>query len=326
MWFRVVRAMSKALAATPLAVLLLPRPKLFRRRSRLPLDDHLRRKEKEEPSFVLRRRIGGGPDPWSSTVGGRGANSVTPRVSMPSILPPADGLNYDIAVAAFTAGVALALLRFWDEIAKRGVFDQKTNRKLVHITVGLVFMLFWPLFSDASWASFFAALAPGINVVRMILMGKGILKNDAMVKSISRHGDYRELLKGPLYYACTITIATAFFWRTSPIAIAAICNLCAGDGIADIVGRRFGTVKLPYNKMKSFAGTMSMAIAGFITSVVYLYYYSMFGLCDYSWRTIAGFLVVSLSASVVESLPISTELDDNLTVPLTSMLVGGLIF
>lgn len=41
---------------------------------------------------------------------------------------------------------------------------------------------------------------------------------------------FRELLKGPLYYACTLTLATAVFWRTSPIAIAATCNLCAGDG------------------------------------------------------------------------------------------------
>jgi len=40
----------------------------------------------------------------------------------------------------------------------------------------------------------------------------------------------RELLKGPLYYAGTITLATSVFWRTSPIGIAAICNLCAGDG------------------------------------------------------------------------------------------------
>ncbi|CAN6467342.1 unnamed protein product [Victoria cruziana] len=245
---------------------------------------------------------------------------------MPSIPSLADGIGYDVAVAGFTAGVALALLRFWDEIAKRGVFDQKMNRKLVHISVGLAFMLFWPLFSHASWASYLAALAPGINAVRMVFMGMGILKNDAMVKSMSRHGDYRELLKGPLYYACTVTIATAFFWRTSPIAIAAICNLCAGDGIADIVGRRFGTVKLPYNKMKSFVGTISMVIAGFVASVVYLYYYSFFGLCEYSWQTIAGLFVVSLAASLVESLPISTELDDNLTVPLTSILVGGLIF
>ncbi|KAJ0742877.1 putative phytol/farnesol kinase [Helianthus annuus] len=40
----------------------------------------------------------------------------------------------------------------------------------------------------------------------------------------------RELVKGPLYYASTITFCCTIYWRTSPIAIAAICNLCAGDG------------------------------------------------------------------------------------------------
>lgn len=104
----------------------------------------------------------------------------------------------------------------------------------------------------------------------------------------------RELLKGPLYYACTITFSTSIFWRTSPIAIAAICNLCAGDGksvnavilaskysdgrtasidaymssgVADIVGRRFGRKKLPYNPNKSFAGSIAMVLAGFLSSI-----------------------------------------------------------
>jgi len=41
---------------------------------------------------------------------------------------------------------------------------------------------------------------------------------------------FRELLEGPLYYVLMITFACAYYWRTSPVAIAAICNLCAGDG------------------------------------------------------------------------------------------------
>lgn len=39
------------------------------------------------------------------------------------------------------------------------------------------------------------------------------------------------------------------------------------SGIADIVGRRFGSQKLPYNKNKSFAGSIAMVVAGFISSV-----------------------------------------------------------
>ncbi|RYR79566.1 hypothetical protein Ahy_A01g004367 isoform C [Arachis hypogaea] len=136
----------------------------------------------------------------------------------------------------------------------------------------------------------------------------------------------RELLKGPLYYAATITLASIIYWRTSPISIAAICNLCAGDGLADIVGRRFGDKKIPYNRNKSYAGSIAMAAAGFLTSVGYMSYFSWFGYMEGSLKLVLGFLVVSVVTALVESLPISTELDDNLTVPLTSILVGTVIF
>ncbi|KAG1365671.1 putative phytol kinase 2, chloroplastic [Cocos nucifera] len=241
-------------------------------------------------------------------------------------MSPENPLVHDVCASAVTAGVALGLLRFWEELAKQGLFEQKLNRKLVHISIGLAFMLFWPLFSSGRQAPFLAAVAPGINAIRMVLMGLGILRNDAMVKSISRHGDYRELLKGPFYYACTITLATSVFWRTSPIAIAAICNLCAGDGMADIVGRRFGRHKLPYNPNKSVAGSLAMVFAGFIASVGYVHYFHSFGFINESWGMAMRFLFVSLAAAFVESLPISSELDDNLTVPFTSLVFAGLVF
>lgn len=37
--------------------------------------------------------------------------------------------------------------------------------------------------------------------------------------------------------------------------------------MADIVGRRFGKKKIPYNKDKSFAGSIAMAASGFIVSL-----------------------------------------------------------
>ncbi|KAK4275130.1 hypothetical protein QN277_018265 [Acacia crassicarpa] len=232
----------------------------------------------------------------------------------------------DVYATGISVGVAFSFLRLWQETAKRGIFDQKLNRKLVHISIGLAFMLCWPLFSSRSQARLLAALVPGVNIFRMLLIGLGIQKDEATVKSMSRFGDYRELLKGPLYYASTVTFASVMYWRTSPLAIALICNLCAGDGMADIVGRRFGSKKIPYNRNKSFAGSIAMASAGFLASIGYMYYFSSFGYIERSWRMILGFLIVSVSTTVVESLPISSELDDNLTVPLTSVLVGSLIF
>ncbi|XP_060202582.1 probable phytol kinase 3, chloroplastic [Lycium barbarum] len=231
----------------------------------------------------------------------------------------------DLMATALSGGIALSILRLWEETAKREVFDQKTNRKLVHISIGLVFMFCWPMFSSGHQGAILAALIPGLNIIKMLLLGLGIWKDDATVKSMSRFGDHRELLKGPLYYALTITYACAVYWRYSPISIGLICNLCAGDGIADIVGRRFGKQKLPYNKNKSFAGSLAMATVGFLASIGYLHYFSLFGYIQVSSRTVLGFLFVSLAAALVESHPLSTELDDNLTVPLTSVLVGSLV-
>lgn len=241
------------------------------------------------------------------------------------MLLPENPVVSDICATALSGCVALSLLRLWAETAKRGL-DQKLNRKLVHISIGLAFMLCWPMFSSGRRGAVLASLIPGGNIIRMLILGFGLLKDEGTVKSMSRYGDYRELLKGPLYYVATITLVCIFYWRTSPISIAVICNLCAGDGFADIVGRRFGSQKISYNKNKSVAGSVAMASAGFLASIGYMYYFSSFGYVEGSNRMVLGFLVVSLASALVESLPISTEIDDNLTVPLASLLVGSLVF
>ncbi|CAH8360520.1 unnamed protein product [Eruca vesicaria subsp. sativa] len=244
-----------------------------------------------------------------------------------AVMFPDNSVLSDVCASGITSVVAVSCLGFWGEIGKRGFFDQKLIRKLVHINIGLVFMLCWPLFSSGPQGALFASLVPGLNIVRMLLLGLGVYQDEGTIKSMSRHGDRRELLKGPLYYALSITSACFFYWKTSPISIAVICNLCAGDGMADIVGRRFGTEKLPYNRNKSVAGSIGMAIAGFLASVGYMYYFASFGYMDSSkGDMILRFFIISVASALVESLPISTDIDDNLTIPLTSALVGTLLF
>ncbi|XP_010520194.1 PREDICTED: farnesol kinase, chloroplastic-like [Tarenaya hassleriana] len=257
---------------------------------------------------------------------------TTSRISRRSLTPslavmfPDNPVLSDVCASGITTVIAFACLRFWGEFGKRGIFDQKLVRKLVHVSVGPVFMLCWPLFSSGLRGAVLASLVPGGNIIRTLLLGLGVYHDEGTIKSMSRYGDRRELLKGPLYYALAITLSCAFYWRTSPIAIAVICNLCAGDGMADIVGRRLGTEKLPYNRNKSVAGSIAMAAAGFLASVGYMYYFASFGYIEDSGGMILRFLIVSTVAALVESIPISSEIDDNLTVPLTSALVGTLVF
>lgn len=45
--------------------------------------------------------------------------------------------------------------------------------------------------SSGYQGAIFASLIPGANVIRMLVLGFGILKDEATLKSMSRYGDYR---------------------------------------------------------------------------------------------------------------------------------------
>eukprot|EP00249_Psilotum_nudum_P013955 c24596_g1_i1 orf=660-1325(-) len=173
----------------------------------------------------------------------------------------------DVMACIISLSIAMGTFKLFDELARRDVFQKEVNRKLVHISIGLLFMLCWPLFSYAPVARYVAASVPAVNGLRMLALGFGFVENKSLVKSISRGGDPRDLTRGPFYYALSISITTALFWRTSPVSSAIISNLCAGDGFANVLGRKLGNVKLPYNSIKSYVGSLSMFMMGFLSSV-----------------------------------------------------------
>ena len=61
-----------------------------------------------------------------------------------------------------------------------------------------------------------------------------------------------------MYYTMVLMAATLLFWRESPIGLTAVALMSGGDGLADLVGRQFGTAKLPHNPQKSWAGSLAM--------------------------------------------------------------------
>ncbi|MCO5593834.1 hypothetical protein L7F22_047852 [Adiantum nelumboides] len=143
---------------------------------------------------------------------------------------------------------------------RKDVLEQKLSRKLIHVSTGLLYVLLWPFFSASPWSRFFALAIPMASATRLAVNDFGILKDEGFVKSISREGTARELLRGPFYYALILSCCTAFFWKDSPVGMTAIAIMCGGDGVADIVGRRIGGLKLPHNTRKSWAGSISMCL------------------------------------------------------------------
>jgi phytol kinase len=232
-------------------------------------------------------------------------------------------LWHDAIAALITLLLALLWLRTMDAIAHRGWLEPKLSRKIIHIGTGPLFVLCWPLFSSGDYARYFAALVPLSITAQFMAIGWGWLKDPAAVQAMTRTGDPKEILRGPLYYGLVFVICTITFWRTSPVGIVALMLMCGGDGLADIMGRRFGTRKLPLNPDKSWAGSAAMFGGSFLLAGAMLGWFSKLGLFVPSLNllTATGVLaVIAFFATLVEALPLKDI--DNLTLTGTAVLLG----
>ena len=136
-----------------------------------------------------------------------------------------------------TFAVALIELRLLDFFAHRGWIESHLSRKLIHILTGPLFVLCWLLFPDVWYSRWLAALVPFAITGQFALIGLGVIKDEASVKAMSRSGDRREILRGPLFYGIVFVVMTLVYWKTSPIGMLALMLMCGGDGLADILGR-----------------------------------------------------------------------------------------
>jgi phytol kinase len=129
-------------------------------------------------------------------------------------------------LAAFA--LALSWLNLMDRLAHQGVLEQTLSRKLIHIGTGPLFIFCWPLFSTSADARYWAALVPLVITLKFVGIGLGWINDAAAVKSMTRHNDPREILRGPLFYGIAFIVCTILFWRTSPVGMLALMIMCGG--------------------------------------------------------------------------------------------------
>lgn len=224
-----------------------------------------------------------------------------------------------------TFAIAIFFLRLMDFIAARGWIDSKTSRKLIHIGTGPIFVLCWLMYPDAQISRWLVALVPLLITAQFGLVGTGILKDEAAVKAMSRTGDRREILRGPLFYGIMFVLITLIYWKDSLIGIPALMMMCGGDGIADIVGRRVRSARLPWSPEKSIAGTASVFLGGWLlTLFVFAVYVWIGAFSGPVTRFLLPITWIALGAALVESLPFKDI--DNVTLPVVSALIGHLVF
>lgn len=224
-----------------------------------------------------------------------------------------------------TLVLAAIEIRSLDFFAHRGWIGSRLSRKLIHIFTGPLFVLCWLIFPDLPISRWLAAIVPLLFTIQFALIGLGVVKDEASVKALSRSGDRREILKGPLFYGIIFVILTLVYWRDTPIGIVALMLMCGGDGLADILGRSVHSPKLPWNREKTWAGSAGMFVGGWVLAVIIILIYVLAGIFPGPLVTyLLPITLIAIAGTVVESLPLRDV--DNITVTLIAALLGHLLF
>jgi phytol kinase len=238
-------------------------------------------------------------------------------------MTPMLGNNLLALIVTFAA--ALVWLRLMDFAAHRGWIGSQLSRKIIHIGTGPIFVICWLLFTDAPSSRYLAALVPFAITLQFALVGLGVIKDQAAVDAMSRSGERREILRGPLYYGIIFVVVTVLYWLETPTGIVGLMLVCGGDGMADIIGRRYGDRKLPWNRKKSWMGSFWFFIGGWLLVALILALFVRVGVFPGPFGVyLVAITIVALVTTLVES--ISPQDIDNLTIAITALLLGYFLF
>jgi phytol kinase len=203
-----------------------------------------------------------------------------------------------IAIAAIW--VLLILLIAW--VVNRFADKPEIVRKIVHIGTGNVILIAWWLDIPASLGITASILASAITLLSYRLP---ILPG---INSVGRQS------LGTFFYSVSFGILIAWFWYLQQPQYAALGILIMtwGDGLAALIGQRFGKHKYKvFGTEKSWEGSLTMMLVSYVVSSLILV-----GTQGNSWQTWAVSLVVAFIATGLEA--VSFLGIDNLTVPLGS--------
>ncbi|MEM9922599.1 MAG: diacylglycerol/polyprenol kinase family protein [Cyanobacteria bacterium P01_D01_bin.50] len=182
-------------------------------------------------------------------------------------------------------------------------------RKVVHIGTGNVILLAWWFNIPASIgiaASILASLLTLLSYRFPLLPG---------INSVGRKS------LGTFFYSISIGILIAYFWylKQQYYAVLGILIMAWGDGLAALIGQRFGKHKYyVLGGQKSIEGSLTMTVVSFIISILIL-----LNVQGNTWESYLVSVIIALVATGLEA--ISFLGIDNLTVPLGSAALAFLL-
>ncbi|HEX2984405.1 MAG TPA: hypothetical protein VHO28_12750 [Ignavibacteriales bacterium] len=212
-------------------------------------------------------------------------------------------LAHNILISAASIIYVFAVVAIMDRFVKRG-FPKEFSRKIVHIAAGSL-IIFWAFYDHSHWSKYLNIAPTVIWGALLLIKGFFASSNDEAVKTMTREGDRRELLRGPFYFTLVMNFMGIAYLNT-PAGITAIAFLGWGDGLAPIIGRLYG--KTGYNVLayKTVEGSLAFNIAGIAAAIVF----NMLILGSFNLNHI---ILCGIAATIIEA--VSPKDLDNLLIP-----------
>lgn len=171
-------------------------------------------------------------------------------------------------------------------------------RKTIHLSSALTVV-----FAER-WYTLTIAGIVGISILYCVseflrMHGHGLYIISNITRYASRARDKGRFVLGPLTLAGGVLAALLLFpIHTAKIAIFA---LAFGDGLASLVGKRFGKIRLAFFKDKTVAGSLTCFAAVFLSSLA---------VSGSFWKS----LLLGIAGAGIEMLPLKDY--DNLLIPI----------
>lgn len=208
---------------------------------------------------------------------------------------------------------AFGILAFFETLGKKRKLPQFVTRKLTHIFAGL-----W------TWGILilFDHQLPGLVPFATFI----ILNYLFYRKQTYSHMDSSESSPGTVYFAISITLCFALFWRPNgpvdhiSLGLAAIMAMTIGDALAALIGKYFGTRTFRiWNVAKTIKGTVAMFISSSIVIFLCLWLVPASVLAPFEpphsfYPFLYASIIGGIAAAAIEA--VSPKGLDNLTVPL----------
>jgi phytol kinase len=237
----------------------------------------------------------------------------------------------DIIVFFIAVLYAVIILTIADLGRRKLNLHSDFTRKIIHLFAGAAI---WTVpYYPHPWVATFVAL--------LFVIMLGVANTDRFGRffaAMARPEDLENCsVRGPFWYAVSITILTAIFTFSGYaeiyfIAGGAIMIMMLGDGMSAPIGMKYGAnhTKIIFGSKRSIQGSLGLFLFGFLGALIAFWWFGIFSLPVPVFTPGAGYIsmvilafIGALTATIVEL--ISPKGTDNVSLPMISCVVMLLV-